>query len=450
MPTPLKKSKYKVKKLQGGGTPEGEPGKVSTLLDMLAEGAPSDDVYGYVASVDPTFGQSEIQAAKDYHLKRLDSPIYRQQVERAVLDDPNFVIDLTQGRIPGSKHLKTSYSRRAGEEKPELSKEDALLVDILKHESWLSGKEPSRKRLRHIFKDLPLKDKPLTKKGKEELYGQLLEEGQEDLIDRLIDYRRSLIEENPVSVKTLDEEGDWNPDLPWRPEGMEDIYGIDREMGSGTRGTSLNPAYGDPREEYDLMKDREFTTGILLGERDKGEKKGRMRDVRFMGPQALQEMQDRHRISNILADDPVSMKDAAIEEIGHSSDPGSRYKEREPLEQTRDMINRLSLADAEGHMNWNSVEGGEQLKKERVTDRGYDDKYIKYLLEPTEANQRLERVRSHLLDAGIDVLNKPIDLKDPEVQAALKDLEGREMNPWWDLQAIFTDEDIETLLNKAP
>lgn len=116
---------------------------------------------------------------------------------------------------------------------------------------------------------------------------------------------------------------------------MEDVYGIDVERGSETRGTSLNPTYGDPREEYDMMKDKGFTWGVLMGDRDIAEKPGRYKDVRFMGPQALQEMQDRHRISNILADDPITMKDVAIEEIGHSSDPGSRHTDRGPLQKLK-------------------------------------------------------------------------------------------------------------------
>lgn len=73
-------------------------------------------------SVDPNFGQDAIDDARNYHLMRLNSPMYRQQLESAVIGDPYFANKLRSGQIPGSEHFKTTYNVRAGEEQPELSK----------------------------------------------------------------------------------------------------------------------------------------------------------------------------------------------------------------------------------------------------------------------------------------------------------------------------------------
>ena len=95
-----KGGKFKVKKrrnlklLKNGGTPtateEVKVDNVTPLLDMLAQGASSDDIASYAASVDPNFGQDAIDDARNYHLMRLNSPMYRQQLESAVIGDPYF------------------------------------------------------------------------------------------------------------------------------------------------------------------------------------------------------------------------------------------------------------------------------------------------------------------------------------------------------------------------
>jgi hypothetical protein len=435
---PLRKNISSIRRFDQGGVNNGED-KVSNLLDTLSSvgqrrtfdpNAPggyrqttAEDVAQYVASQDPNYGQRSIEAAEDYHKRRLDSPIYREQLSDALFRPGT----LDAGR---ARALRRSIREDMGL-KDVPSDADAIEAYIHDHVSnrlfdkilrkSLSKGDPSdmsRKDLRSIFKNLPLKDRPLTKKGKSSAAGEILEEGKSNLIDQLINYRKTLIDENPTKVKVLktDRYGDvyWTPDQPWRPEGFgQDPY----TRGKYTRGLSADPrGGGNPNlSQYHAPF--------------------------FMGPEALKRMQQRHKPSNILAQDPFKMKQVAVEEIGHTSDP---YR-GDVLPQTNKLINDLF------EKTWED-EGGftEEEMKERVSNPGFTPKHLQYLRKPTEVNQRLERVRSHLFDYGIDILNEPIDLNSPDVQAALKDLEGSSANPIRDLRALFRDKDIETLLNKAP
>jgi hypothetical protein len=421
---PLRKNTYRIRKFDQGGVNNGDQeedeGKVGGLLNLLnpqtklwdpnAVGGYRKvnprDVAEYAASVDPNYGKSSIEAAEDYHMRRLDSPIYRQQLGDALFRPGT----LDSAR---TKDLRESIREDMGLKNVPLS--NPLFNKILKKS--LSKGDPSdmsRKDLRSIFKNLPLKDRPLTKKGKSSAAGEILEEGKSDLIDQLINYRKTLIEENPTKVKALktDRYGDkfWTPDQPWRPEGFDqDPYTKTKR----TRGISTDPTEGG------------------------NPNLSRFNAPFFMGPDALKRMQQRHKSSNILPDDPQTMQQVAVEEIGHTSDP---YK-GDVLPYTDRLITDLFAK------TWEE-EGG--FTKEEMEERvPFSSEHLQYLRRPTEVNQRLERVRSHLFDYGIDVFNKPIDFNSPDVQAALKDLEGKSADPIRDLRALYRDEDIETLLNKA-
>jgi hypothetical protein len=180
----LKNKGGKIKKYENGGK---EPSKVGPLLDLLSSGSSNEDIAGYAHSIDPNFGQDAIDDAKNYHLMRLDSPIYRNQLEESILTNPHLSWDIKRGFVPGSK---------------DLPKNDVFL-SLLNAEELGGVNTLSRKQLREIFKNVPAKDRPKTMAGKQEMAQEIIEKGKNDVIDRLIGYRRSLIERNPVNVKTL-------------------------------------------------------------------------------------------------------------------------------------------------------------------------------------------------------------------------------------------------------
>lgn len=416
---PKRKGDYSrvVKKYEDGG-------KVGELLAMLSGDNPSD-AYNYAAANDPTFGDSAAAYAKDYHNRRINSPMYRKQLKNALLNVTEYnrhpLINLGQGDLPSGRIS------------------DDLVSAIWDEQDDPNFSNKSRGELGKMLKGLTGKRGPLSREGKITALKDAIASGKKEVIDALLKFRSDVVNQNTVKTKSLDERGEWTMDLPWRPEGT--YYGSAGKFDEGTGGVSLAPKVGGNPNKLDPT----VTMAKILGVDNPDS--GRMAAPRFMGPKALQEMQDKHRISNILASDPVSMRQAAVEELGHSSDPRKVLTQYDVLPYTKEMVRDMAKGPTDKFYNiWTDEE-----RQARVTDKGYTDKHLEYLAAPTEVNQRLERVRSHLFDAGIDVFNKPINLKDPAVRKALEDLQALgNRNPFQDLQALFRDGEIEQLLNQAP
>ena len=230
----------------------------------------------------------------------------------------------------------------------------------------------------------------------------------ESAVDRIINWKRLVSDRNPLNVQTNQTDilrGEFNvPGLdlqqPWRPDD-DNVYtrsgvaGVVRPLGAHGKGSAGIFNRNAPSDRWNIP----YIMGL---------------------PESYQKTSRSGSVS--LHEDPTQLGQTAMHERGHQQDiPGANIKSN--------IVNKTS-----------------RLNKKA----GFGDANGDYLAQPTETAARIGVIRKHLYDAGIDIFNNPVDFS--QLQEELNDLRystfGR--NALIDLRQIYSDEDIEMLLNKLP
>ena len=223
--------------------------------------------------------------------------------------------------------------------------------------------------------------------------------GGKSPVDRILDYKRSMMDVNPVTPQTpkLDPDNLTDPVLhspkAWRPNKMWDTGNGDIPFNVGGM---VQPAsfHGKPSEEHPFNKP--FSMGL---------------------PKSFQ---SRYKpAGGLLHESPEQLAQTLTHERSHTLD-----------------LPNLPLKDS-------------VVSKAKRIDDG-SSRYNDYVASPTETSARVHVLRKHLYSAGLDVFNESVSLK--QIEGFLKDFNRTtdDRDALTDLRQVYSDEDIVMLINKLP
>ena len=432
------RNKYRIKKYEnGGGTPD-----IKDLLNVLSKSnAKFNDPehLKLLEAAGSTYAQDAVNRGYDYHDRWQDSARYKQNTRESLF--PTYdESDKRYWQIQNNPALQASLMQSLNRSRPKEGDKDwgtnrkdikdSLAYKFLQRTSdesldsyyndsndgslWSKGRGKSlKKELRKAGVDIP-RVKGLSRHEERLLVAnQMVEKYQNESIDRVFDYTRMMGERNPLDVQ---ESGNsLETPIPWRPgsegegEKMYDASGAVDQRLSDKTGFSVE---GKASPTSNLSISRKI-------------KDGKLSSPHIMGlPTGFQQSWKPGSVK--LSKDPMQLENTALHERAHQLDlPRQEFNF---MEDTISNVNRIDSPESEYK------------------------KYNDYVAIPSETNARIHILRKHLFSAGIDVFNKPVDFNSIP-KNILDDLKSMsdpttgDSDALSDLQSIYSDKDIQMMLN---
>jgi len=445
------RNKYRIKKYENGGKESLAPeSPVEYLLKVLGgykgqgdyPSATFEDIQPLLDASGSTYAQDAVNRGYDYHDRWQDSARYKQNTRDSLFpaydDFEDKRSDNRYFSIKNNPALQASLMQSLNRSRPKEGDKDwetnrkdirnSLAHEFLQRTGdesldsyyndsndgplWYKGRGKSlKKKLKKAGVDIP-RVKGLSRHEERLLVAnQMIEEYQNESVDRVFDYTRMMGERNPLDIQKT-----WKAlemPIPWRP-GSEG-EGEQARNASGAVDHRLSEKTGFSVEGKASPSSRLSISRKI--------KDGKLSSPHIMGlPTGFQQSWKPGAVR--LTKDPMQLENTALHERAHQLDlPRQEFNF---MEDTISDVTRIDSPESEY--------------------KEYND----YVAIPSETNARIHILRKHLFSAGIDVFNKSVDFNSIP-KNILDDLKGTgDLNALSALQGIYSDEDIQMMLNTLP